>query len=93
MHTRMHTRKHTAREATAAENKSHQVIKMMQTSPTSQSDAHKIGINTLIVQGRVIVLIKLDLGCCSLKVKPDRNNKETLLRLCIFLRVKSRAFK
>lgn len=35
---------------------------------------------------------RLDLDCCSLNVKPERDTKDALLRLCTFLRVKSKAF-
>lgn len=35
---------------------------------------------------------RLDLDCCSLNVKPERDTKDALLRLYTFLRVKSKAF-
>lgn len=47
-----------------------------------QRDVQNIEINTHIITGCVIVLIKLDLDCCSLKLKPERNTTDTLLRLC-----------
>lgn len=35
---------------------------------------------------------RLDLDCCSLNVKPERETKDALSRLCTFLRVNSKAF-
>lgn len=76
-----HTHTHTAWEAAAA---GPPVLYQQDEAPQSAHGhgEHNTEIKTHIITGCVTVLIKLDLDGRSLKLKPDRNTTDTLLRMC-----------